>query len=156
MVTSTPIPPNEEETAQAKKIEEQLNLKDFVDNPSCSDQEEAQQNFQLQLNGKAFPIPATMRKLLISLIRNMAEGKAVTLIPLDSELTTQQAADYLNVSRPYLIGLLNEGKIDYRKVGKHRRVLFKDLVIYKEESYKRSMEALDEITKTSQELGLYK
>ncbi|MDX1921479.1 MAG: helix-turn-helix domain-containing protein [Candidatus Caenarcaniphilales bacterium] len=114
-----------------------------------------EQTVQITVNHQSFDLPPAVQKLLLQAIENIAEGKAISLIPINSELTTQQAADFLNVSRPFLIGLLNQGQIKYKKVGTHRRVLFEDLVKYKEESYKKSMKALDEIVRISEELNLY-
>src|SRR5436190_1066594 len=78
---------------------------------------------EIQENGRkreTITLPAAAVRLLISILTEMANGNAVTLIPIHAELTTQQAADLLNVSRPFLIKLLEEKKLEYRKVGSHR------------------------------------
>ncbi|MEO8341329.1 MAG: helix-turn-helix domain-containing protein [Nitrospirota bacterium] len=99
-------------------------------------------------------LPATAIRLLLDLLTEMAAGNAVTLIPVHAQLTTQQAADVLNVSRPFLVSLLEDGKIPHLKVGTHRRILFEDLMRYKKEIDKERRKALDELVKQSETLGM--
>ncbi len=105
-------------------------------------------------DGPVIDLPAAAVDLLIHLLAQMAEGNAITLMPIHAELTTQQAADLLAVSRPFLVKLLDERKIPYRKVGTHRRVLFSDLMRYKEQMDAKRHEILDELTKQAQDLDM--
>jgi excisionase family DNA binding protein len=84
----------------------------------------------------------------------MAGGQGVSVVPAHAELTTQQAADLLNVSRPFLIGLLEAGEIDYRKVGKHRRVKAASLLDYMRHDDQRRRQAAEELTALTQDMRL--
>lgn len=99
-------------------------------------------------------IPVTVFKFLKFILTNMAEGKAISLIPEETELSTQQAADMLNVSRPHIIKLLESRKIPFKKVGTHRRIKLEDLKKYDERMKKEREEALSQLTKEAQKLGL--
>ncbi len=100
-------------------------------------------------------IPSVAYELLIDILSQISQGNAVTIVPVQAELSTQQAANLLNVSRPYLIKLLESGEIPYFKVGKHRRILAQDLYQHKAGIDASRSQSLDELTALSEELDLY-
>jgi excisionase family DNA binding protein len=99
-------------------------------------------------------IPASALRFLFAALSEIASGKGVSLLPLDQEVTTQQAADILNVSRPYLVGLLEKGNIPFRKVGNQRRVPLQDVLAYKARTDVGRRAALSELARLGQEMGL--
>lgn len=100
-------------------------------------------------------IPRSAVELLARVLAHMAAGQGVTVVPAHAELTTQQAADLLNVSRPHLIGLLDAGEIAFRKVGSHRRVRADSLLEYRRKDDQDRREIADELTDLNQDMGLY-
>lgn len=112
-------------------------------------------DFRVSLHGgQELTLPSAVRTLLVHLLTEMSRGNAVTLMPVHAELTTQEAAGYLNVSRPYLVGLLEKGKIKFHQVGTHRRVKFHDLKSYKDIQDQESAAAMDELAVQAQELKM--
>jgi len=99
-------------------------------------------------------IPMPALRYFVQILAQMAEGNGVTIMPVHAELTTQQAADFLNVSRPYVVGLLERQELPFRKVGTHRRIKLKELVAYHERTQTASKQVLDELTQQAQELGM--
>lgn len=99
-------------------------------------------------------VPRAALELLLDALSELARGNAATIVPVYAELTTQEAADLLNVSRPFLVGLLKEGRIPYRKVGAHRRIRAADLMRYRQEDDAERAALADELTREAQDLGL--
>lgn len=106
-------------------------------------------------DGEAIVLPQVVSQVLYEIITILSQGGSMTIIPMDKELTTQQAADILNVSRPYLVKLLENDIIPYHKTGTHRKILMKDLIVYKHQVSKKRKAKLSEMIDLSQELGLY-
>ena len=108
----------------------------------------------LTADGEKVVIPREAFDLFVRILAEMANGNAITIVPIHAELTTQQAADLLNISRPFLIGLLQQGKMPFRTVGTRRRVLFADLLEYKQREELRARDVLDELAREAEKLNL--
>jgi excisionase family DNA binding protein len=102
---------------------------------------------QIQLSEGAF-------SLVVKILSEMSKGNGIMVMPIHAELTTQQAADFLNVSRPFLITLLEKHEIPFRTVGRHRRVRLEDIINYKKRIDEKRLEALDELAAQAQELNM--
>ncbi len=111
---------------------------------------------RVELGAEPTPVsvPREAFELLLEILGQMADGNAVTLFSTQAEVTTQEAADLLGVSRPHLVTLLDGGKIPHRLVGTHRRVRVADLMAYKASRYVEQRAVLDELTREAQEQGL--
>ena len=105
-------------------------------------------------DGQELVLPKAATRLIALLLTEMAQGNAVTIIPIHANLTTQEAADYLNVSRPHLISLLEGAKMPYHMAGTHRRIRFQDLVTFKESLEKRRREIMEDLAAQSQQEGM--
>ncbi len=99
-------------------------------------------------------VPVSAIHMFVDILNQMAQGHAVSLVPVRAELTTQQAANILNVSRPYLVKLLESGKIKFHKTGRHRRIRLEDLMEYVRQMDEDSRKAADELATQAQEEGM--
>lgn len=106
--------------------------------------------------GAEITLPYAALRILFSALQEMAKGHTVTLIPVDTELTTNQAAELMRISRPSLIKMLDEKKLPYRKVGAHRRVRYDDVLFYLETERARRKKVMEELVAETERLGLYK
>ena len=103
---------------------------------------------------EAVPIPSSVVRILLDILSHVAKGNAVTLVASHAELTTQEAADILNVSRPFVIQLIDSKQLPHRKVGTHRRILFSDVMEYKRRMDAARLETLRELAEQAQELNM--
>ncbi len=100
-------------------------------------------------------VPLRALQLLGDILKAMSQGKLISIVPLATEVTTQSAAEMLGCSRPHLVKLLEEGKIEYTKIGKHRRIMYEDVVNYKQKMKEEQKKHLLDIMNGDEELGLY-
>jgi len=100
-------------------------------------------------------IPISALKLLAKILKEISHGNPVSIVPVATEITTQAAADLLGCSRPHIVQLLEEGKMPYTKVGKHRRIKYEDLISFKKEMKERQKKKIQELMKLDEESGLY-
>lgn len=149
--TTETITPNPHETEIARESQNTLEVFN-----RDNQQDEIHVHFHTEGNQDAqFVLPRAAVQLLLNGLQQMAKGNAVSLVPIQAELTTQQGADLLGVSRPYFIKLLDEGQIPFRKVGSYRRVKAADVLAYIKEYQQSATEAMRELVAESQALGLY-
>jgi excisionase family DNA binding protein len=109
---------------------------------------------KIQNEKEYFNIPTKAISILFEILSNMAEGKSITLIPSDATISTQHAADMLNVSRPHIVKLLETGVIPFRKVGSHRRIELNDIVQYEKKLKAVKEKNMSILAKQAQDLNL--
>lgn len=114
-----------------------------------------QTEIEIEETSEKITIPLSALKLLRDVLKAMSEGKLISIVPMATEVTTQAAAEYLGCSRPHLVKLLEDGKIDYTKVGKHRRVKFEDVMNYKKQMKEQQKQNIIDIMNADEESGLY-
>ncbi len=112
------------------------------------------QIFDEKNEAHAVELPTSALRLLVDILSELADGNAVKVVPIHAELTTQEAADLINVSRPHLVKLLEAGDLPFHKTGKHRRVRFSDLMAYKTAQEQASTAAMEELAAQAQALQL--
>jgi len=146
-ITHKQLPPSPDDVALARISGQLLAPYTASDSPLRMRVTDTEQEQPIEL-------PAGAVALLVDILETMASGRGVTLIPENVEITTVQAADILHVSRPFLIKLLEEGRIPYRKVGQHRRIRMEDVMAYKAAIDREREVILDELAAEAQELNM--
>jgi excisionase family DNA binding protein len=114
-----------------------------------------QPEIEIEETGEKIKIPLSAIKLLGEILKSMGQGKLISIVPIATEVTTQSAAEMLGCSRPHLVKLLEEGKIAYTKVGKHRRIQLDDVIKYKEQMKEQQKQNIIDIMNADEEAGLY-
>jgi excisionase family DNA binding protein len=106
-------------------------------------------------DGEQVPLPEEVYRVLVKVVKGLRQGKVINVVPRTQRLTTQEAADFLGISRPTLVKLLEQGEIPYEQPGRHRRVMFSDLLAYQQRRQEERRAALDRMTEDASEAGLY-
>ena len=142
--------PTEEEQKEAKLAHDTLE-----GTSKYLEKEEGEHRVTLSVDdGVKVSVPESALKFLLKYLHSLSEGEAVSILPLESEMSTQQAADILNVSRPHLVKMLENNEIPYHKVGRHRRINAKDLLEYKRQRDEEREDLLDDLASQAQELDM--
>lgn len=142
--------PSEEEQKEASLAHETLEgVSKYLE------KEEGEHRVKLSVDeGVEVSVPESALKFLLKYLYSLSEGQAVSILPVESEMSTQQAADVLNVSRPHLVKMLENNEIPYHRVGRHRRINANDLIEYKQQRDEEREDALDDLASQSQELDM--
>ena len=144
------------EIKKPSKQERKLAQKSYSPLLSAIDQLKTDQaEIEIEETGEKIKLPVKALKLLGEILKSMSEGKPVSIVPIATEVTTQMAAELLGCSRPYLVKLLEEGKIEYTKVGKHRRIKYEDVIRYKQKMKEEQKQHLIDMMAADEESGLY-
>ncbi|MBS1749233.1 MAG: helix-turn-helix domain-containing protein [Bacteroidetes bacterium] len=114
-----------------------------------------QPEIEIEETGEKIKIPLSALKLLGDILKGMGQGKLISLVPIATEVTTQAAAEILGCSRPHLVKLLEDGKIPFTKVGKHRRIKFDDMMRYRKQMKEQQKQNIIDIMNSDEETGLY-
>ena len=110
---------------------------------------------EIEENNERIKIPLKALQLLAKILKETSQGKPVSIVPIATEITTQAAAELIGCSRPHLVKLLENGEINFTKIGKHRRIKYQDVIDYKRKMKTEQRRLLIEIMKTDEEAGLY-
>lgn len=111
------------------------------------------ERLRLVVDDETIEVPVSAMKLFAEVLSQMGLGRAVQIVPHNAELTTQQAADFLNVSRPFLIKRLEAGELPFHMTGSHRRIFFQDVLVYREQLHRSQKSATDELLEVSAHQG---
>lgn len=117
--------------------------------------EETDTEIEIEETKERLKLPYKALKLLGDILKSMGEGKPISIVPIATEVTTQKAAEIIGCSRPHLVKLLEDGKINFTKIGKHRRLLFEDVLKYKNEMKLEQKRNIIDIMNFDEEIGLY-
>lgn len=137
------------------KAEQKVALESYDSLAAVIEQLQADTEIEIEETNDKIVVPLRALKLFGSILKAMAEGKPISIVPLATEVTTQKAAEILGCSRPHLVKILEEGKIPFVKIGKHRRILFEDVMEYKKQMKAEQKKHLVDMMNMDEDLGIY-
>lgn len=138
------------------KIEQKIAIKSYAALVAALTHiKETETEIEIEETQDKIVIPSRALQLLGDILKAMSEGKPISIVPVATEVTTQKAAEILGCSRPHLVKLLEEGEMEFVKVGKHRRIMFEDIIKYKQKMKEEQKKHIIDIMNQDEELGLY-
>jgi excisionase family DNA binding protein len=138
------------------KLEQLVAIKSYLSLASVVETIRSEQTeIEIEETKSKISIPVSALKMLGDILKAMGEGKSISIIPVSNEVTTQRAAEILGCSRPHFVKILEEGKIPFTKIGKHRRILLEDVLQFKELMKEEQKKHLIEMMNLDEEIGLY-
>ncbi len=145
-----------EDLKKPSKVEQRVAIASYAALTAAIEQINTEQTeIEIEETKEKIVIPIRALKLLGDILKAMSQGKPISIVPIATEVTTQKAAEILGCSRPHLVKLIEEGKIPFMKVGKHRRLKFEDVVNYKAAMKKEQKQHIIDIMNFDDEIGLY-
>jgi excisionase family DNA binding protein len=145
-----------EQFKRPSKVEQKVAIESYDTLAAAIEQISSEQTeIEIEETKEKIKIPSRALKLLGDILKAMSEGKPISIVPVATEVTTQKAAEILGCSRPHLVKLLEEGKIEFTKVGKHRRLKFEDVFKYREKMKSEQKNHIIDIMDFDEGIGLY-
>lgn len=145
-----------DQISRPSKMEQKVAIKSYASlSAALTNIKQAETEIEIEETQDKIVIPSRALQLLGDILKAMSEGKPISIVPVATEVTTQKAAEILGCSRPHLVKLLEEGEIEFVKVGKHRRILFEDVLKYKQKMKEDQKKHIIEMMNQDEELGLY-
>lgn len=145
-----------EEIRRPSKLEQKVAIESYSALASVIEQLHSDNaEIEIEETKDKIVIPIRALKFLGDILKAMSQGKPVSIVPVATEVTTQKAAEILGCSRPHLVKLLEDGKIEFTKVGKHRRIIFEDVLQYKKQMKEEQKKNIIDIMNFDEEIGLY-
>ncbi len=145
-----------EQLKKPSKLDQKLASKSYDALASVIQQLNSEQpEIEIDETSEKIKIPLSALKLLGEILKAMGQGKVISLVPIATEVTTQAAAEMLGCSRPHLVKLLEDGKIAFTKVGKHRRIKLDDIMKYRKQMKEQQKQNIIDIMNLDEETGLY-